>query len=440
MRVFSQRPSNQKNQNTRLIKVKHSRQAGFSLIELAMVLVIAGLLFMAYMSWSSYKARESEARATGNNVAQYIAAVNAKLATDTVHAGDTFTGVNWLLPTSCGGSSTTAYLPCGFIINSQVMRTPPVVTVNNIGTGSRLSVTINFGTITSMTTNGVLEPNPGLAASVVNAARAYYGSVSNGAFNGITSYDFDKVNATFQVNIVLQGTQDVWLRVDGGNSMQNNITYNPSIADDKRQLLNVSTISMQSATQAQITSNGAPLLLSGAASSVKLGDGSGNITMSANNNIGINSVGELSLNRDSGGDIYLGKQNGVKGDSNVHVNDLTIASKGNTKLTDYLGMVFVRSYKIDQNTTLIPFDAHCTATGGINKIFLLQQMQEVKQFPVKFSVSRGSFNNYVDIAFSVPYATSGIRAQTNGNSWQIVQHNLTQFEAIAEIYCDYSNK
>lgn len=409
-----------------------------------MVLVIVGLLLMAYMSWSSYKARESEARATGNNVAQYIAAVDAKLATDTVHAGDTFTGVTWLLPTSCGGSSATAYLPCGFIINSQLMRTPPVVTVNNIGGSSRLSVTINFGAITSMTTNGVLKSDPGLAASVVNAARAYYGSVSNGAFNGITSYNFDKVNATFQVNITLQGTKDVWLRVDGGNSMQNNITYNPAIADNKRQLLNVSTISMQSATQAEITSNGAPLLLSGAASSVKLGDGNGNITMSANNNIGINSVGELSLNRNSGGDVYLGKQNGVKGDSNVHVNDLTIASKGNTKLTDYLGMVFVRSYTINQNTTFIPFDAHCTATGGINKIFLLPQMQEVKQFPVKFSAPYREISPghvvYTTVSFTVPYAASGVRAQTNGNGWQIVQHNLTQFEAIAEIYCDYSNK
>lgn len=420
------------------VEVKCHKQAGFSLIELSMVLVVVGLLFMAYVSWSSYKARESEATATGNAVAQYIAAVDAKLASDTVHSGDHFTGVNWLMPTSCGGGSTTAYLPCGFVINTQVMRTAPVVTVTDIGATSRLSATIDFGVITSME-NGVVKPNPGLAASVVNAARAYYGSISNGAFNGITSYDFDKVNATFKVNITLQATQDVWLRVDGGNAMQNNITYNPSITDDKRQLLNVSTISMQSSSEAEITANGSPLLLSGTNSSLNLGESGGNITMSSNKDIGINAVGELSLNRNSGGDIYLGKQNGVKGDSNVHVNDLTITSKGNTRLTDYLGMVFVRSYKIDQNTAAIPFDSNCTANGGLNKIFLNLQMQEVKQFPVQFSVSRGSFSDYVKIGFTVPYATSGIRAQNNGSYWQIISHNLTQFQAIAEVYCDYSN-
>ena len=72
------------------VEVKCHKQAGFSLIELSMVLVVVGLLFMAYVSWSSYKARESEATATGNAVAQYIAAVDAKLASDTVHAGESF--------------------------------------------------------------------------------------------------------------------------------------------------------------------------------------------------------------------------------------------------------------------------------------------------------------------------------------------------------------
>jgi hypothetical protein len=219
---------------------------------------------------------------------------------------------------------------------------------------------------------GVAKPNPGLAASVVNAARAYAGSSSAGTFIGISSFVFDKDKASFKVNIALQATKDTWLRVDGMNSMQNNIIYDPALSDDKRQLVNVS----------KIDSGSSSLVLSAGGKNSLTLNNDGSISMSSSNKIGIaselgisiNSKDDINLNTPklmrinaetgTSGAVQLGTQSGTKGDANVIVNDLKIHSMNDKNLTDLLWLADSATFSNKNGSNTNTYNCFSFTTGS----------------------------------------------------------------------------
>ena len=99
---------------------KRVKQAGFTLLEIIMVMGIMAILAIIDIQDRTLRAEQERARQLGMEMYRYNAAVRKYVS---VHGGSnnaasflgTRTGVNWLKSPSCGGTADKDYLPCNFL-------------------------------------------------------------------------------------------------------------------------------------------------------------------------------------------------------------------------------------------------------------------------------------------------------------------------------------
>ncbi|WP_203249701.1 hypothetical protein [Cysteiniphilum marinum] len=378
--------ANVKRSTKRAIKPK---QDGFALMGVIIAIAIIGLIMVTYYWRQAQQNKITEAQILGNQLAQYVSAVQARMSGDGTFTVGTYSDLSFLKSNTCtgadAGTAPEHYLPCNFNFKrfqAGLMANDPVTEVTDM-TSNKRAATITVDKIT--TRDGtVLAVAPHLGAVVSQAAQAHFGTDQNAVYNGAAVYHYDKDTAVITVDVNVQGTNSKWLCVDGCNKMQANLKFDTSKPVNEREIQDVSNIRLNN-PNAEISSNGNLTIRSTAqmnqiAANI-LAQASGNFQATATNQayvggntaklvgssqtvmatgsqqitidpsrivvdssafdnnastINLNST-ITNINRDKG-TTYLGNQSGVKGNSNVIVNDLTIHSMSDQKLTDLLAL------------------------------------------------------------------------------------------------------
>lgn len=206
-------------------------QHGQSLIEFVVVLgLFAIFLATALTYWRSYQIQQ-RADTYGQTLAQFAAGERSYISavqggTITPFTG-TVTGVNWLKPTTCGGTIPTAtgFIPCSF--DGGPLGPSYQTTITQAGSSITLRTyfTLPLGFVTQA---GLSE----FAAETANAAQAKSAMPASGTF--FNAYANVPINANGPVAVsaiaaadrgrVLAvvsnaATNDIWLRTDGTNTM-----------------------------------------------------------------------------------------------------------------------------------------------------------------------------------------------------------------------------
>ena len=92
-----------------------SRQKGFTLIEMILVIGLMAVATMISFYEKKLDMEQTQARITGVHLYEYNNAVRAWISQNVGAAsGAKPTGSRWLKSTSCGGTSSVGYLPCTF--------------------------------------------------------------------------------------------------------------------------------------------------------------------------------------------------------------------------------------------------------------------------------------------------------------------------------------
>lgn len=365
---------------------KKSKEQGFMLLSLVFILAIVSMMVATYYWHQAQEQRATKARILGNQLAEYVSAVEARLSGDNTFTVGTYADLNFLKSATChGGTSPNDYVPCDFaftMFQHDLMANNPVTQVTDV-TKPRKTATITLSAITKLDGNARVI-SPYLASIVLSAAKAHLGADQHAVYNGAATWHFNHATAVISININVVGTNSVWLRTDGGNMMLADVHFDPTQPVNHRQIDDVSNINMNNAN-AQINGNGnltihtigqmnqvAADLMQQASNNYQVTAGQqayvgGNVAKlvgnaqadvaSGSNQITIdpskitftgvdfddnatttnlNST-TTNINRNNG-QVYLGNQSKVKGNSNVIVNDLTIHSMDDQKLTDLLAL------------------------------------------------------------------------------------------------------
>lgn len=245
--------------------MKNRNQAGFTLLEILMVIAIMSILAFIDMQDKTLRAEQEKARQLGMDLFRYNAGVREYLS---VHAGSnnassfigTKTGVNWLKSPTCGGVADKDYVPCNFmsdtggLTNYGRMSFTTTITSNAVGEKMTAETVMSEFTISG-------RPRADLAGLAALVAR---GSSSNSETPLLHTTDGAAVycattNSDKRFNlctsnvgrIVMRASTDVsqdsWLRTDGSNKMLNAITFDagdsPSnTAFSNREIRNVARI------------------------------------------------------------------------------------------------------------------------------------------------------------------------------------------------------
>jgi hypothetical protein len=224
----------------------NTSEKGFTLIEM---ILVTGLVIGATMLSLFEKASDLEqdrAKGLGVQMFQYNNAVrgwvsNNPLATDGLRQGS-----GWLKPASCGGGSAVEYLPCTF---------PDATTANPIMFG-KLTLTTELKRITSGGVTHLLATTTSTGMQVGGKTRADLAGLAiitaaAGSVSGTTpvlmatesSFKSDPISAVMTMTAGSTPNNDAWLRTDGSNTMNSNLTFNASSAPGVRQVNNVSRLS-----------------------------------------------------------------------------------------------------------------------------------------------------------------------------------------------------
>ncbi|WP_119327754.1 hypothetical protein [Cysteiniphilum halobium] len=380
---------------------KQSKEQGFMLLSLVFVLMIVSMMVVTYYWHQAEEERATKAKILGNQLAEYVSAVEARLSGDTTFAVGNYADLNFLKSATChGGTSPNDYVPCDFaftMFQHDLMANNPVTQVTNI-TNPRKTATITLSAISKLDGNARVI-SPYLAAIVLSAAKAHLGADQHAVYNGAATWHFDRATAVISVDVNVVGTNSVWLRTDGGNMMLADLHFDPTQPVNHRQIDNVSNININNA-DAQINGNGnltiqsigqmnqvAAELMQKATNNYQVTAGQqayigGNVAKlvgdaqadvaSGSNQITIDpskitftgvdfddnstttnlNSSITNINRNNG-QVYLGNQSGVAGDSNVTVNDMTIHANINGKQDQKLSDLI-------KNIGIEPHDGYCS--------------------------------------------------------------------------------
>lgn len=214
------------------------RQRGFTLMELMLVL---GLMAVVAVQQIQDKVRETQqmrAKQLGIELYQYNNAVRGWLSERPIAWTGTVTVRGLRTAARCGAGNTGAkdFLPCTFPTSTTLGNMPFSTTVTLAGTTHTATTTF-----IPLLVQGV--PRPDLSGLAVLTA-------SGGAMMNLTPafaatdgrFASDPSTAVITITAGNNPTADAWLRTDGSNQMQNNITFNPVIPWTQRQIVNVDTI------------------------------------------------------------------------------------------------------------------------------------------------------------------------------------------------------
>ena len=183
----------------------------------------------------SLEIEQKKAVALGQEILQYNNAVRSWISKNPGAAPAIHTSTDWLKPTTCGGLQSYEYLSCNFPSFSSASPHP----FGQVRIQTSISNVAGKITATSIASpiylNKVRSDLSGLSA--ISAASGSMGHTPSDA-----SYKANPFDGTIAFSASNIAMHDVWLRTDGSNYMNNNITYNPAMPAVNRGINGVSRI------------------------------------------------------------------------------------------------------------------------------------------------------------------------------------------------------
>jgi len=267
------------------------KQKGNAVIGILFVLVVLSFITLAYYKHLQWQKLQESAQTTGHQISMVVDALEKRLSFDENFSTGNY-GLKDLINKSCGGKADDDYLPCCFTLQNYVNDG----TINIIVTTSKDNEQIRLATLSTSTigipqsnNRKIITPTAYLAGEVLAAAQATKAFAGNQYLSASVSYDLDIKKSIVEANIVAnQNNSNIFLRVDGSNKMQNALQFNKELNADHRMVKYISSLTNDS---------------------------------------------DLTIDAPK---VLLGNQSGIKGNSNVVVNDLTIHSMGDKPLTSLL--------------------------------------------------------------------------------------------------------
>lgn len=214
-----------------------AKQRGFTLLELIFVIGIATLMTIQQMQDKVRDVEQLRAKQLGVEIWQYNNAVRAWLADQPAGWLGNVSVADLRTAGTCGAGNTGTQdlLPCTFPTQTTFGGLPFATVVAMSGT-NRIATT----TFDPLEVRGNIRPDlSGLAALTASGSTLMNPVASNGSFTS------DPATAVITMTTDGVGAApggDMWLRTDGSNNMENNITFNPASPWQQRKIVNVDTI------------------------------------------------------------------------------------------------------------------------------------------------------------------------------------------------------
>lgn len=223
-------------------------QNGYTLLEMMMVVGLVTFMTILSMQRDAFDLEVTKAKAVGSELLQFNNAVRSWLSNNVGASPAVYNGTAWLKHTSCtGGLSGIGYLPCNFPDYSSANPSK----FGNLSITSSITTTgtspNQITTVTSSTSPFRLdagEPRSdlsGVAAIVAASGRTIDGTPALMTTEG--SFAANPLTAIITMRSRNNGSTDAWLRTDGSNTMNSNITFKSSNGSNLREVKNVSRLS-----------------------------------------------------------------------------------------------------------------------------------------------------------------------------------------------------
>jgi len=300
-----------------------------------LALGLFALIVLGFYRLQAWQQKKTEAHQLGNQIAQIVNAVQHRMSFDAAMPTGNFADLKFLQNNSCGGTAPEAYLPCGFNVSKALMKDNIAIQITQTNAEIR-QAKITVGAIGAYD-NGVFIPKSHLAGAVSLAAQAASKLTGNRYLSASAAYSINQATAVITVDIVAnQNNGNIYLKRDGSNTMAGQFVFDNDLAAANRAIKNVKSI--ESADGLTVKSGNAQVALAANTATVSgnaVNATAGNAKVALGGNEVAISGNAIRLNP-NGGQIILGNQSGVLGNSNVTVNDLTIASMDNKKLSALL--------------------------------------------------------------------------------------------------------
>ena len=302
-----------------------------------LALGLCALIVLGFYRLQAWQQQKTQATQLGNQITQIVNAVQHRISFDAASPVGNFVDLKFLLDNTCGGTAPEAYLPCGFSVANALMKDNIKIQLTQDNANPLIrKATITVGAI-GLYENAVFIPKSHLAGAVSLAAQAANKINGNRYLSAQASYNLNKATAIITIEIVAnQNNGNIYLKRDGSNTMAGAFVFDNGIAAANRAIKNVKSI--ESADGLTVKSGNAQMALDGNTATVSgnaVNATAGNAKVALGGNEVAITGNTIRLNQ-NGGQIVLGNQSGVKGTSNVTVNDLTVASMGNQKLSALL--------------------------------------------------------------------------------------------------------
>lgn len=221
-------------------------QRGLSLLEMIFVIGLAATATVLAFQDKKIEMEQMQARTAGGALFEYNNAVRAWLAQNPDPSPVTYSGSAWLKSTSCGGLLAVAYLPCTFsdaTVASPItygrLSLQTIIEKSGVGAAQRVKAT----TITTpyMNRGGQARSDLSGLATIVAAAGSTQSSTPV-LMSTDGSYKSDPFTAAITMVASNNASNDIWLRTDGSNTMNNNLRFKPENGGNLREIQNVSRI------------------------------------------------------------------------------------------------------------------------------------------------------------------------------------------------------
>ena len=221
--------------------VRKIDQAGVTLLEVIFLTSTIVLASVMTMQTSKLESDNTQARMAGTVLSQYNNAVRSYVSRNIGKEGD-FTGTSWLKASTCGGSSLIGYLPCDFpemsvgipLPRGRLQLATHIRSIAKPVTAETRAITV----VTAYKLEGKARSDlSSIAALVVASTKA--SNKDETSTDGKVYSDPQTGEITMEASNIAGG--DAWLRVDGGNAMANNLTFN-NLTDTLRDIDGVSAL------------------------------------------------------------------------------------------------------------------------------------------------------------------------------------------------------